>query len=521
MTLKYALASAALSLVFTVGCPEDNDPVVNYDALPDIGQPDSATGDTPVNTDTPGADTPQIDITTDVDAPLGTVKALQLKAEGIGCDVTQIQTIAQGETLTGVIVTSPKYDAFTPTGMGGTALDGYFVADTDGGQWSGIHITIPRDDATDYQPGDLLDLSGELTEFYCQTQLSVSTHSTSGSSAAPVGLEVPPAQVAVEAFEGMLLTVKGVEVTDEIAGGTYRMTGGFIVDHAFDFFLTLDPGVSYDITGVLMYTYNEYRLMPRTEADIVADLPTNTVTIDALQTSAASTDCGTPGINGVTDGLTLEGYVAVGNHYVTDNLDGYFLTTSAGGANSGVMVTVASSSASDWAVGDEVRLVGEHMEFYCNTQFSADSFEVLSTGNTVPGPWTTDVATIMASPEQYEGVLVEVSDVTIAGVTNFNEGNLDGAGLYLDNDVMGLDFPDLVDGTSYSTVIGVIVYAFSEWRIAPRSAADMLLQATVDAGPETAPDAGSGDTGATTDAAVDSGPDAPADGGAMSDAAAD
>jgi|GEM_PF-1960607 len=549
MTLKYALISAAVGIALTAsGCPEDNEPTApNFEVstgdgtgTPDGGG-DAAGPDGTTTQDVPPSDTPAVDISTDVSAPAGTVKALQLKAEDAGCDPNMIQTIAQGETLTGVIVTSPKYDAFTPTDPGGTALDGYFVRDADGDQWNGIFVTIPRDDATDYQPGDVLDLSGELVEFYCQTQLSTSTHSLASSGTPPAGIEVPPAQVNTEAFEGVLLTVKGVEVVDEPFGGVYTMTGGFTVTFGFEgLFLSLDAGKTYDITGILFYDFGEYKVRPRFDSDIVDTTPGTGTTINGMQTSDASVNCTDPGFNDIATGLTLDATVAVGKFSVTDSLDGYILTDGTGGPNSGVFATVPGSLGTDFAVGTEVRLNGKHMEFFCSTQFQADTAQELSTGNTVPAPTALTISELSANTEQYEGTLVELSGVTLTAVSEFNEGDIEGSGIIIDDTIFNT--PTLTNGTTYSTVIGVITYNFSKYRVSPRSEADLVVgggtadpapdagttdatadatpDAAADAGPDAAPDAAADATpDATPDAAADATPDAAAD--AAADAAGD
>jgi hypothetical protein len=521
-------AVLGLALLFGAGCPEPAPSGPNYDALPDIGTPDSTTGDQPGNPDGSGPDGDAgplpdnaIDITTDIVAPPGTVKALQLEAEAAGCDPAQIQTIGENKSLTQVVVTSPKWDAFTPSNPGGTALDGYFVADADGGQWSGIHVTIPRDDATDYQPGTLLDLTGTLIEFYCQTQLTATSHTPSGSGGAVTPLVVPPVQVATEAYEVMLLRVNDVEVTQTIAGGVYRMTGGFIVDHAFDFFLELVPGTTYTITGILMYQFDEYRLMPRFESDVVGSGPTTSTTIAALQTSSPSTNCTNPANTTIGQDLTLDATVVVPLHDVSAQLGGYYLSEGAGGPNSGISAVIAKNQGTDWAVGTQVRVTGRHVEYYCMTQFSIDSFEELGPGGTVPAPVPMLLSELAASPEQWEGSVVELSGVTVQNVTQYNEGDLDGTGILVDDSIMGSAFPTLTSGTTWGTLIGAVSYSFDAYRISPRSAADMVVGGIPDPQPEAAveamPDAAAE---ATPDAAAEAMPDA-SDGGSAPDASGD
>ena len=516
MKFKVAFGILALSLTLTLAaCGGDDEPTKPNFTPDSTSSTDNGNGsDTaseagPTPDSTPTPDTPAPDIS----APAGTVKSLQLKAEDIGCDSTAIETLAQGESLAGVIVTSPKYDAFTAADPSGTSLDGYFIRDAEGDQYNGIYITIDRSEGTDYKPGDVLDLSGELVEYYCQTQLSVQTHSLASSGNGPTGIEAPPAQVASEPYEGVLVTVKDVQVTDEPFGGVYTMTGGFSVTYGFEgLFLSLDSGKTYDITGVVFYEFGEYRLRPRSESDIVDKTPATGTTIEGMQTSDGSVNCSDPGFTDVATGLTLEATVAVGKFEVSDNLDGYIFTDETGGPNSGVFATVQLSAATDWAPGTKVRVQGKHMEFYCSTQFVVDSFEVLGTDGTVPAPTAVTLSELAANPEPYEGTVVELTDVSITEVNEYNEGNLDGSGIVVDDTIS--ETGTLVNGTTYSTLTGVITYGFSTYRVSPRSAADMMVgggsgDMANDAGTT---DTSSADTG-TTDAGPDAGPDAAADGG--------
>jgi hypothetical protein len=206
----------------------------------------------------------------------GTVKALQAEADIATCDPTKIATVNPSVTLTGVVVTSPKYDAFTPTVPGKVALDGYYVADADGGAWSGIAVVVDRAQATAFVPGDVLDVQGSLEEYYCFTQVKATSVTAKSPTTAPAPIQVQGANIKEEAYEGMLVTVKGVTVTEALQGGVYKVDpGAFLIGHAgFDFFLAMDVGATYDVTGQVNFSFNEYRLIPRTAADSVPVSPT-------------------------------------------------------------------------------------------------------------------------------------------------------------------------------------------------------------------------------------------------------
>lgn len=557
MTLRPLALSFAV-LLLAAGCSDRVSNVgPNYDALPDLVGGDTAKtdpgpgGDNGGVTDTaktdpgPLPDIPQPDLSTDITVADGTVKSLQLLAESLGCDNNAIGNIADAKSLTGVVVTSPKFDAFTPTTPDPTKeLDGYYVADQDGGAWSGIYITIPRSDASAYVVGDVLDLNGDLLEYYCQTQLRVGAggHTKVGSVAAPTPLELAPQNVGTEAYEGMLLSVKGVSITSVVAAGVYEVTGGFQVAYQFDFFLTMTEGLTYDVVGQLGWSFGTWQLYPRTQADLVVTGGGTSSGITDLQSGASSTDCTASSIQTIQDNLEISGVISVGKYSINATLDGYFLSDGVGGPHSGVNLVVGKTPATDFQIGDHVKAMGRHVEFFCNTQFQAESVVVESSGAAPPHTVLT-MTELAASPEDYEGVLVEVADVEVTGIgslAQYGEADLNGTAILLDDEIIGKGaFADLTVGTQWDLVRGVIGYNFSKYRIWPATAADLITtagpsdpgpeaaaevgpEAAAEEGPEPMPevieDAGSTDTGAMDAGATDAGA---TDAGAMDAGATD
>lgn len=477
---------------------------------------------TPLTTSptTPDATTTPDSQTTPVAADAGTVKALQLEAEDFGCDPNGFANVGADKPLTGVVVTAGKFDLFTDEEEPEDSLDGYFVADADGGDWSGIQIAVARDDGTDFQPGDLLDATGELVEFYCNTQLKLTSYTVTGTTDAPTGTLVDPADVATEAHEGMLVTVENVQIEAQQSAGVYTMTGGFTAAYGFPFFFSLDQGVTYNLTGVIRYAYGEYQLLARSEADVVVvgDGPdpggeTNT-TIEAVQSSDASTTCDNPGFDNVGSGLVLEGVIITERFDVGSTLHGYYLTDGSLNPYSGVLMVVATTANSGFGPSDHVRATGEHLEYYCLTEFKASDVEIIGQ-ESLPGAVIMDIATLAAEAESWEGVLVEVHDVEVTSTDNFEaygEVELEN-GIILDDNVIGQGaLPGWDVGDVLEVVRGAISYSYGAYRINPRDMGDFY---TIEV-PTPDPDAGGSDGGSTDDdassgASDDIGPEA--DGG--------
>lgn len=506
-----ATTAALLALAHAASCTRQaDDETANYDAikdtsrvqevsaadisgLSDIVLPDGfMPGDTG---DPPDGSGPDVAISTDIEAPPGSIKALQLEAETSGCDADQIQTIREGASVTGAVVTTPKFDAYTPSGGTGTALDGYYLSDVEGGPWAGIMLVIPRTENSNYGQGDVLDVTGSLDELFCQTQLRATTHSKTGSATVPSPRVLTEAAALVEAWEGTLVTVTGLEVAREISGGVYEMKGGLVVDHDFDFFLSLDQGVNYTITGAIRFSFGQYRLMPRTKADVqvhqvpVGDAgPTDTVTTDAgpqdagptvdtiagLQQLPESLTCAGQSPLNYGKGLVVEGVTVTERFSLASNRDGFYIADGTQGDYSGVLVAV-DKGADAIPLGHRVRVMGEHTEFYCMTQLGGDSVEDLGVADGAIEP-----RVVTALDEVVEGMLVRFENVT---VTDSSAWQASGGHAVLSNgermdwSIIGKNqFSAPANGTVYTSITGMVRESFESFRIVPRSQADLVAE---------------------------------------------
>ena len=171
-----------------------------------------------------------------------------------------------------------------------TSGEGYglFAQEPGGGQESGIWVYTDTG-AEAFAVGDVVDVSGWIEEYDglslwsdSVTEINVGDH-PSDSSVVPSGPAVgDPAAVVVspgllstpvsaEAYEGVLVQIASVAVVDPDLGfGEWSVTDGVRIDDKLFDFGPVAPGDTFtNIVGVLDYTFDDYKLQPRSAADFV------------------------------------------------------------------------------------------------------------------------------------------------------------------------------------------------------------------------------------------------------------
>ena len=159
--------------------------------------------------------------------------------------------------------------------------DGFFVQDPKGGEYSGIFVYIGANMVT-VAPGDVLNINGTYDEFFTYSELKVAKAADivkTGTAPVPAPAVVTSAEVATggakaENYEGVLVQVKNVKVTTAV-----DMNKEFIVDTKLridDLFIAMADWVNpkvgdtfTSITGPLAYTFDNFKVAPRTPADLV------------------------------------------------------------------------------------------------------------------------------------------------------------------------------------------------------------------------------------------------------------
>ncbi len=179
--------------------------------------------------------------------------------------------------------------------------------------------------------------------------------------------------------------------------------------------------------------------------------------------------------------VTVSGWVTALRAAGSD--PGFYLQDDGTAPFSGILVF--GSSSTTVAVGDQVTVTGTYDEFFEVSEVVLGDVTVDASGALPFGPLdvaAADVANGGGMAEGYESMLVRVQDVTIADANpdapeDFDEFEID-AGLRVDDELtdddpmtgLGNDCPV---GTTFTEIIGVMGFSFSDRKLQPRSAADV------------------------------------------------
>lgn len=172
--------------------------------------------------------------------------------------------------------------------------DGVFVvqhaeADYDasyGSKFSGMYIYRAGGSAPTVAVGDVVTVEGSVTEYFDLTEISATTVTVNSSGAAlPASTVIADATTVAtggadaEAYESVLITV-----TDDITNlnpddpqdfgefelGTLRVDD-FLFDTAEDGPRAAGLNANYTITGILNYSFSNFKLLPRDAGDMIAN----------------------------------------------------------------------------------------------------------------------------------------------------------------------------------------------------------------------------------------------------------
>ena len=158
----------------------------------------------------------------------------------------------------------------------------------------------------------------------------------------------------------------------------------------------------------------------------------------------------------------------------------FFMSDPEGGAWHGIYVYDLETGP---ALGDEVEVTGTVSEYYGLTELGWCTINILSFGNTVPAPIsvTTLNLVVPAQAEQYEGCLVEVTNVEVTeaqddyGQWYIDDGTgecqVDDEFFYLDSVIPPIE---IVVGMEWAIIRGCLDYSYDEYGINPRFPADLI-----------------------------------------------
>jgi len=353
---------------------------------------------------------------------------------------------------------------------------------TDGGQIS------------DLKPGDHVKVEGTVTHWTGPTSSPFNNNkyvieikntqiTKLGPGNAPTPAELTAAQLSTEPdaakWEGSLVKVKDVKVKSlpDTKYGDFDVSGGLGVDDEL-YAHVPKVGDCLTITGVSAFFY-QYYIDPRNAADVETSTgcaPAKAVTIKDIQ-DETSPNHPTKGeevkVTGVITGVDA-------NPSASGYYNGFFIQDGTG-PFTGIYVYHSwdSNAAQKPKQGDEIELTATYDEYYDLSELKNASWTVLGT-KALPAPSivnAADVATGGSQAEQFEGVLVQVSGFKVDEILKDKNGKEvavkdNTSKLLLDYELFNF-FPQTV-GTTYTTVTGPLTYSFSESRILPRSAADLV-----------------------------------------------
>lgn len=336
---------------------------------------------------------------------------------------------------------------------------GFYMQDGEGA-WNGIFVYTNGNYSVSV--GDDVSVTAEVQEYYEMTELSyISSLSVQSSgNQLPEFVIITAAQVQMEDYEGVLVRVENVTVTEMpdqygIWTATDQNNDDLRVDN--DLF-SYTPAMSEVLTivGVAAYTFDEYKINPRSIDDIIGGSAGQEVSIYDIQGQGAASPYEGQVIStsGIVTGVAFNGYA------IQDGT----------GAWNGLFVYDSDHVP---AIGDEVKVTGEVQEYYEMTELGfISSYSVESTGNQVPDVVT--ITALQAMMEDYESVLVQVQNIEVTelpdqyGVWRGVDGQ--GTTMVMDNDMYEDYSPNVGD---HLNITGVMIYGFGEFKINPRMADDI------------------------------------------------
>ncbi|MBD3168536.1 MAG: T9SS type A sorting domain-containing protein [candidate division Zixibacteria bacterium] len=370
-----------------------------------------------------------------------------------------------------------------------------FYLQADGCEWNGVYV---YDDGVAPCIGDSLYVRGTVTEYFGVTEIT----SVDSFYVFDSGLDVMEpcslgtddlaggCSATAEAWEGVLVALYDVTIlTDQDSYGQNWIRDANGIDSIYlddemykygDFAPNPTPaqGDTYDmIVGVVHYSYGEYRLYPRGGYDFT---PAGNVTIAQVQMQECEGNgCFPSYYNG--DEVTLSGIVTAVRQ---GSSPWFWMQDPADTLWSGLYVY---DTTVEPEVGDSVTLTGLISEYYGVTEFmDITASTIVSVGNNIDPTYVT-TATLDSlcsyEAEQYEGMLVELNDVTvIEGPSSHNEcwvQDASGVPVIIDDELWkyGSNQPDPqpAAGMEYEKIVGVVHYAYDAYRVYPRGAEDYTL----------------------------------------------
>ncbi len=162
-------------------------------------------------------------------------------------------------------------ETVTTTGIVTGVWGNNFWIQDGSGPWTGLFIYN-----TSYSPpalGDSIVIEGKVKEQFGLTELEFISYLeivTTGNDL-PEASVVQTGEVSQEKWESVLIEVNGLCTDDNAGYGMWIVNDGsgdiLIDDDLYDYSPNLNH--SYSVTGLMYYSYSEFKILPRFEADII------------------------------------------------------------------------------------------------------------------------------------------------------------------------------------------------------------------------------------------------------------
>jgi len=340
----------------------------------------------------------------------------------------------------------------------GVTSKGFFIQNGSG-SWSGIYVYLGT--SSGLHIGDYVEVLGTVQEFYGLTEIKTASENVTvlGTAEVPEPVVLRTGEVSQEQWESVLVRVVDINVTNPNLGyGEWEIDDGSgpvgVDDLIYKYTPESNEELAY-ITGVVYYSYGNFKIEPRDESDIG-----HYVSIQKIQST--TTDGDASAYSG--DLVGTKGVVtAVGSNF--------FVIQNGTGPWSGIYVYTGSSPKVK--EGNYVKVIGTVTEYYNMTEISKPVTVKVVGSAEVPEPvvlHTGDVA-----QEQWESVLVQVENATVKAVENDYWVVDDGSGevkvsTYLYNPT------SITPGQVYKYIRGVLLYSWGDYKITPRNADDVVLK---------------------------------------------
>jgi hypothetical protein len=359
----------------------------------------------------------------------------------------------------------------------------FYLQDPAGTVWSGIYF---YDTTVDPMRGDSVTVTAVVEEYYGMTELKdvaqFAIHSSGNAVPEPAdittGTLAGGCGVLAEAYEGVLVRISAAVVTrlpDE--HGQWYVDDGTgecqIDDGMFSYGPSLGDTIDA-ITGPVDYGYNEYGILPRDASDIEARPVTEETSIYDIQYNQSDQGTGNDCYPSPLDGrqVLLSGVVTA---VLPGDYPDFWLQSASGGAWTGIFVY---DPVVEPDVGDSLTMAAKVFEYYGLTEMKeVTEFTFHSTGNPLPDPLVIATGDLAGgcndNAEAYEGLLVEIRDVTVTQAPNeYGEWTVDdGTGGCQIDDYLYTYGPSV--GQTIGSLVGVVHYSYGEYEIDPRDAGDI------------------------------------------------